>query len=85
MRKQEREALIFTNIHRLRRQYPLESRIATCNNCMTEGCIHTVVGAGKCANCVEKDLAELIGKRSAETLHRLTRETANEIRSMLDD
>lgn len=59
-------------LHELRRNYG--HFVCTMGSCSTDGCDNPARGGGTCPNCIEDEMAELIGDRYiAGSIHHHTR------------
>lgn len=76
-------ALLHELIYLLRKNYPLCT--STFGNCSTDGCEKMGRGAGKCADCCEKEIAELTGlPQDAKQFHENTKQNAALICNFLE-
>ena len=56
----------YTLMYKIRKQYPPNGGVYTCNPCSMDGCTRTTMGVGRCGNCLVKALGELVGEKIAE-------------------
>lgn len=62
----------FSALYDLRQNY--FHGVATMGPCCTEGCDKSARGGGKCADCCEKEMADIMGSAIAsQRIHRFTR------------
>lgn len=74
--------LLHELIYQLRRNYP--EYPGTFGNCSTDGCKKAGSGCGKCADCCEKEIAELTGlSQEAAQLHKNTKVNAHLIANFM--
>ncbi len=83
MKKAEKEKKFWDILHEMRRNY--NHSVCTMGSCHNEGCDNPARGGGTCPDCLEGEMAELLGDNpKASSIHYHTRQAWKTINDALE-